>query len=167
MDERYVIVGRISGIHGVKGWIKVHSFTEPRENIVTYDPWRLHLANETRKFSVAAGRASGKTIIAQLCGVEDRDSAAGLIGAEILVEREKFSAAKKGEYYWTDLIGLQVQTVNGQDLGVVDHLIETGANDVLVIDGDRRRLVPFLMDIVIKAVDLDDRKIVVEWDPEF
>ena len=167
MSEQYVSVGRVSGLYGVKGWVKVFSYTQPRENIVSYQPWLLQRNSQTVRYEVDAGGAHGKGVIAHLAGIDDRDAAAALIGADILVQRDQFGDTGENEYFWADLVGLKVQTMTGEALGVVDSLLETGAHDVLVIQGERRHLVPFVMDEVVKEVDLSTRRIVVDWDPEF
>ena len=171
MDERCVIVGQISGLYGVKGWVKVFSDTRPQENIFRYSPWYLRRTDQDQdnvgKYEVAEDRVHGKGLIARFGGIDDRDAAAKLVGAEILVAREQFAGTKKDEYYWADLVGLQVRTADERVLGTVKSLMETGANDVLVIDGDRRRLVPFVLGPVVKEVDLDTGTIVVDWDPDF
>jgi len=167
VDENLVVVGRVAGLYGVRGWIKVISYTDPRKNILGYRPWHLERAGNIEQVDLAAGREQGKGLIAQVAGIEDRDTAAGLIGANILVNRELFAQTGSNEYYWRDLVGLQVATIEGVTLGVVDSLLETGANDVLVLQGERRRLIPFVVDDIVKRVDLDAGTIVVDWDPEF
>lgn len=179
MDERRVVVGAISGIYGLKGWVKVHSFTSPPENILAYRPWVLtrtgrngplgdHGGDESAStFDVREGRIHGRGLVARFDGVEDRDAAAEWVGAEIRVDRQHFANAEEGEYYWADLVGLKVVTIDGRELGVVDSLLETGANDVLVVVGDRRSLVPFLIGPVVKKVDQASRHITVDWDPDY
>jgi len=171
MKDLQVLVGRISGLFGVRGWVKVYSFTQPIENIFRYRPWHLRGVKQgediVNEFVVSHSRSHGKGLVAQFAGIDDRDVAAGLVGAEIFVERGQFAGTEPGEHYWTDLVGLSVETVDGKSLGEVDSLLETGANDVLVIDGEKRYLVPFVAGQVVKAVDLDDGKIVVDWDPDY
>lgn len=162
-----VEVGRISGVYGVQGWVKVFSYTEPRENILAYSPWYVHAGGQWRSLEVAEGRGHGKGIIARLAGCEDRDAASLLAGAKIAVAREQLPPAEAGEYYWVDLEGLKVVTLSGIELGVVDHLFETGSNDVLVVKGDRERLIPFIRGDVVVQVDLEHRIMRVDWDPEF
>lgn len=169
-----VTVGRVSGLFGVQGWVKVYSYTQPRENILRYRPWYLMLGEkgvpEQGRWiarEVAAGRIHGKGLVARLEGYEDRDASAALIGKEIRVLQSQLPDLAPGEYYWSDLIGLQVVTLEHVSLGVVDHLIETGSNDVLVVRGERERLVPYIRDEVVKEVDLDSGTISVDWDPEF
>jgi 16S rRNA processing protein RimM len=124
-------------------------------------------SNKPRKYEIAEDRHHGKGLIALLGGVDDRDSAEKLVGAEILVDRDQFGDVERDEYYWADLVGTRVVTADDQDLGVVESLFETGANDVLVVQGDRRRLVPFLLGSVIQAVDLESGIIIADWDPDF
>jgi len=167
VDEKLVVVGRIAGLYGIKGWVKVISYTEPRNNILGYRPWYLERGGSVEQVDPAAGRCQGKGLITQVAGIEDRGEAAGLIGANILVNRDLFAPAGRNEYYWRDLVGLRVTTADGGELGVVDSLLETGANDVLVLQGERRRLIPFVVDDIVKCVDLKAGTIIVDWDPDF
>jgi len=132
---------------------------------VSYSPWVLRRDGDTQSYEITDGRTQGKAIVARLAGIDDRNAAASLIGAEILVAREQFSRAEEHEFFWADLVGLRVETEDGQLLGNVDHLLETGANDVLVVEGQRRVLVPFVMNEVVKRVDIGGGLIVVDWDP--
>jgi len=166
-EQQHISVGKISGVFGVKGWVKVFSFTDPRENILTYSPWLLKKGDETKTVNIVDGQLQGKTIVAQLTDVNDRDQAASLMGWDVFITQEQLPKAAKGEYYWSDLIGLSVETIDGVQLGVVDSLLETGANDVIIVQGERERVIPFLQGQTIINVDLDAGKIVVDWDPEF
>jgi 16S rRNA processing protein RimM len=116
---------------------------------------------------LAAGSRHGKGVIARLADCENRDQAQALMGCEIGIRRDQLPGTAPGEYYWRDLQGLTVVTIKGELLGTVDHLIETGANDVLVVKGERERLIPFVLDQVIVNVDLDKREIQVDWDKGF
>jgi 16S rRNA processing protein RimM len=167
VDKNLVVVGRVAGLYGVKGWFKVISYTEPRRNILDYQPWHLEQAGVIEPAGSVTGQIKGKSLVAHLAGIEDRDAAAGLVGATILVNRDLFVQTEKDEYYWRDLEGLQVVNVEGVSLGVVESLLETGANDVLIVQGERRRLIPFVVDDIVKRVDLDAAKIIVDWEPEF
>jgi 16S rRNA processing protein RimM len=167
VTDNYVIVGRISGLYGVRGWCKVYSWTDPRENILKYSPWYLKRNGEWLEYEVAEGRRQGKGVVAHLAGIDDRDVAAALLNTQVAVRREQLPPAAEGEYYWSDLVGLLVRTTTGVELGTVSHLMQTGSNDVLVVVDDRERLIPFLQTDVIKHVDLDDGVIEVDWDPEF
>ncbi|HEX7030409.1 MAG TPA: ribosome maturation factor RimM [Gammaproteobacteria bacterium] len=166
-EDKRVALGRVSGLFGVRGWVKVFSGTEPREGILDYSPWQLRVRGEWRSVKVEAGKRHGRNVVAKLAGVDDRDAAAALLDAEIAVSRGQLPKAAGDEIYWTDLEGLAVRTEAGVELGTVDHLLETGANDVLVVKGERERLIPFIRDQVVKQVDLDQGVLIVDWDPEF
>ncbi|MGZ5049753.1 MAG: ribosome maturation factor RimM [Methylobacter sp.] len=167
MSDQHINVGKISGVFGVKGWVKVFSFTDPRENILGYSPWLLKKGSEVKTFKVTDGQLHGKAIIARLDGVNDRDQAALLTGWDVLISRSQLPEADKDEYYWDELIGLNVETDQGIPLGVVESLLETGANDVLIVQGEHDRAIPFLQGQTILSIDLDAGKIIVDWDPEF
>jgi 16S rRNA processing protein RimM len=166
--QQYIVVGEVSGVFGVKGWIKVYSFTEPRENILSYSPWVLRKGSELKTVTVLDGNLQGKAVVACLSGVTDRDMAASLGGYEILIDDALLPEPEAGEYYWRDLIGLKVVNEQGIALGVVDYLLETGANDVLVVkESDKERLIPFLQGQFIKSINLETGLMIVDWDPEF
>ena len=159
-----MILGRISGLFGVKGWVKVYSYTEPREAVLDYDRWLLSGKNGWQEATVAEGQRHGKTVIVRITGYDDRDQAVGLIGTEIGVPRDELPEADSDHYYWSDLEGLSVVHRDGTELGKVDHLLETGANDVMVVKGETERLVPFVMDKVVLGVDLAKGEIRVDWE---
>lgn len=165
--DQLVVVGQVSGLFGVKGWLKIFAYTDPRENILQYDPWYLRVADGWRQVSLAEGQRHGKTIIARLAGCTDRDEAAVWVGHDIAVRREQLPELAQDEYYWSDLEGLQVVTTSGVALGKVAYLIETGANDVLVVQGERERLIPFVRPDVVVEIDLGEGLLRVDWDPEF
>jgi len=167
LAEEFVCVGKVSGIFGVRGWIKVYSYTETRENILTYSPWTLTKGKESKEVEVIDGRRHGKTVVARLEGINDRDDAAELNGWEIFIHADQLPKAKQGEYYWADLVGLQVKTVEGTDLGIVQQMLETGANDVVVVLGERERLIPFLQGQTIIKIDLLAGEMLVDWDADF
>ncbi len=167
MAEELVSVGKVSGIFGVRGWIKVYSYTEIRENILTYSPWILREGKESKSVRVIDGRRHGKTVVACLEGLNDRDEAAELNGWEILINADQLPKARQGEYYWTDLVGLRVMTVDGIDFGTVEQMLETGANDVVVVSGERERLIPFLQGQTIINIDLLAGEMLVDWDADF
>ena len=164
--SKLVTLGRISGVHGVKGWVKVHSYTEPRENIGTFGAWTVSRRGTASVLEVEETRGGGGgQVIAKLKGIDDRDEARAWMGAEIAVERAALPKCAPGEYYWTDLEGLEVRTLDGTALGKVDHLLATGANDVLVLDR-AGLLIPFVPGSVIRSVDLDAGIIVADWQGE-
>ena len=168
MPARLITLGHINGVMGVKGWVKVFSHTRPREGIFDYGVW--HLTRDGVPIQVVKleqGRSQGKGLVAKLEGVPDRNAALALVGLEIQITRDVLPVARAGEYYWADLIGLNVVNLAGDDLGRVDYLIDTGANDVLVTQGQRERLIPLVFDQVIKDVDLAAGTLRVDWDSEF
>ena len=167
-EQRFVTLGRISGVHGVQGWVRVHSDTSPRENIVNYSPWHLVRKGERESWKLKSGRRQGKSVVAKLAGCNDRDTAEQLVGALISVPRSALpDTTAAGEYYWTDLVGLVVKTVDGVELGRIASLFETGSNDVIVVQGDRERLIPYIWEQVVRKVDLEAGVMLVDWDPEF
>jgi 16S rRNA processing protein RimM len=165
--DRLLTVGRIVGLHGVDGWVKLESWTEPRLRIFSYRPWRVSLSGSEFEVAAARGHEQGKGMVAKRPGCDDRDAAAKLVGATIQVPRSALPRPKRGQYYWTDLEGLAVVTVDGVDLGKVSHLFATGANDVLVVHGERERLIPFVTGQFVKDVDLKAGRITVDWDADF
>ncbi len=170
-DPAWITVGRIGAPYGVKGWVKIQSHTEIPSNILEYDPWYLRPEKaadaEWREAPLDEAREHGKGIVAKFTGCNDRDAAARMRGQEIAIRREQLPAPEEGEYYWVDLIGLRVETLDGTDLGTVSDLMATGANDVLVVQGDRQRLIPFVMGPIVKAVDLDAGLIRVDWQADY
>lgn len=167
-DERFVTLGRISGAHGIQGWLKIYSETSPRENIIGYSPWYLRRGDRYETWKVSAGRLQGKGVVVKLAGCNDRNTAESLIGSEIAIPRAQLPATTHpGEFYWADLVGLQVVTVDGVDLGRIERLFETGANDVIVVQGERERLLPYVWQQVVREVDLEQGLMRVDWDPDF
>lgn len=166
--ERRILLGRVVGAFGIRGEVKLESWTEPRVSIFRYQPWILRASDGCElSLSGVRGRDSGKHLVAVFPDVADRDAAEAMRGTEIYVLRSALPAPRSDEYYWVDLEGLRVHTVAGLPLGVVSHLFSTGANDVLVVQGERERLIPFVQPDFVKTVDFESGLIVVDWDPEF
>lgn len=167
------VIGRITSVFGVKGWLKVYSYTDPVDGILGYSNWTAVLDGKRIPVELEEGRRHGPGIVISLKGVTDRDQARLYCGADIVVPTDALPPLPEGEYYWFQLEGLQVETVEGEDLGVVKNLMETGSNDVLVVSAtptsvdQRERLIPYLPDQVVKSVDLSTRRLIVDWDPEF
>ena len=160
-----MVLGYVSGLYGVKGWVKIHSYTAPREAILDYEGWRLERDGHWTPAAVAEGKPHGKTIIARFEGIDDRDEAASFVGSQIGVERAEMPATEIDQYYWSDLEGLTVEDENGDEIGKVEYLLETGANDVMVVDkAGQEVLIPFVPGEVIKDVDLDSGRIRVDWE---
>lgn len=169
-----IILGKIGSVYGVKGWLKIHSYTEDSEAILDYFPWSIKFGSKVQQVEVVDWRKHNNGLIAKLANIDDRDQAQTLVNAEIVVDRTNLPDLPEGEFYWRDLIGMQVQTVDGYDLGTVTDLMETGSNDVLVVKanrtdafGKKERLIPYLEDQVIKSICLETKKINVDWDPGF
>ncbi len=163
-----VLVGRIVGVHGIKGWVKVLSHTDPAENVFDYAPWSLGRNKTYSVYTVEQSRRQGKGLVAKLEGIDDRDQALTLRGQDIIVPRAVLPPASADEYYWTDLIGLAVTTTSGVALGKIVQMMATGANDVMVVkDAERQRLIPFIRNQVVSEIDQAAGSMVVDWDPEF
>lgn len=172
-EEDVVVLGRFTSTYGVKGWIKVYSHTDPMENILTYSPWLIRKNGTWVPLKRSEGKKHGKGLVARLHGIDTPEQARLYANLDIAVPKTELPNLKQGEYYWSQLENLLVYTESGVLLGRVDHLMETGANDVLVVKGteesiDREeRLLPWLPDQVVKEIDLDSGTMRVDWDPEF
>jgi len=142
----------------------VYSYTDPREAVLNYDRWLLSGKDGWQEATVAEGQRHGKTIIVRIDGFDDRDRAASLIGTDIGIPRDELPDTDKGHYYWSDLEGLRVVQRDGTELGKLGYMLETGANDVMVVQGETERLIPFVMDEVILGVDLAKGEIRVDWE---
>ena len=167
-----VLLGRLASVYGVKGWLKVNSYTQPKENIFNYPEWQLKIEKQWQLRQVVQGRPHGKTLVVKLNNCEDRDQAKQLVGVEIAVYRDQLPETKDDEYYWSDLMGLQVIAKTGTVLGLVKEIIETGSNEVLVVnntDSGKKveYLIPWLQDDVIIEVSKNDNVIRVDWETDF
>lgn len=172
LDKEFVVLGKIVSVHGIRGAVKIYSFTDPIDNILGYKQWLLRRGDEQFTVKLKVGRSQGKVLVAELEGLEDREEAKKLADFEILVCREELPVLDSDEYYWYQLQGLKVTNQQAQLLGKVDHLLETGANDVLVVKpctdsiDDRERLLPYI-DQCVLSIDLEAGKLQVDWDAEF
>lgn len=162
-----VVLGKTSGAFGIKGWVKVFSYTSPPEQIFDYRQWYIKQSGQWNPVKLKSGRPQGKGLIAQIDGIADRNAAEALGRCEIAIMRDQLPKLRENEFYWSDLIGMQVVDTKGKSFGKVKALIETGANDVLVVNGDEERLVPWIWDQVIQSVSLQEKLITVDWDPDF
>ncbi len=169
-------VGRITAVFGVKGWVKIHSQTEPPENIFNYQPWYLKTKHGVKPAEFAQWQAHGKGFVASIVGVDDRNQAEALCPVDIAIDKASLEVLESGEFYWHELEGLRViSEFSGQqyDFGVVKKMLPTGANDVLVVVGDEQsidqseRLIPYAPGQFINNVDIASGIITVDWDPEF
>ena len=165
-QDDLICVGHILGAHGIKGWVRIFSRTSPRENIVNYSPWVIEQGDANTTVNVT-GRTQGKNVIARLDGCDDRGQAEALTGCRILIAATQLPGLQAGDYYWADLIGLTVESLQGETLGVVSSMLETGADDVMVVKGDRERLIPFVIDDIVHEVDIKRQRLVVDWLPDY
>lgn len=161
-DSR-VLVGKVSGCFGVKGWLKIFSYCDPRENITTYKSWIVG----GKVFDSVESKRNGKLIVAKLKGVDDKDTAMTLIGQSVEIREDQLEQLRCDQFYWRDLVGLEVTNTKGIAFGKITNLLETGANDVIIIKGERERLVPYITDTnsgkTVIDIDLDKKTMIVEW----
>jgi 16S rRNA processing protein RimM len=163
-DPDPVVLGQIVGAYGVKGWVRLRSFTTPPEAILAYPGLRLRAATGGESDAgILEGRMQGREVVARLATVADRDAAQALARATIVVDRSLLPPPAPGQYYWHDLVGLEVWNLEGQRLGRVDHFVEAPANSVMVVRGEREYWLP-LVPKHLKSVDLAARKVVVDWE---
>lgn len=166
-SDRRVLMGKVVGVFGVRGWLKIESYSVPRSQIFRYRPWLMGKGAELSEVTPLDLREQGKGVVVQLPGCDSRELAEARLGEEIWVLRSALPAARPGEYYWVDLEGLDVETVDGRALGKISHMIATGANDVMVVVGDRERLIPFTQGHTVHSVDIEQGRVIVDWDPDF
>ncbi len=166
LPERLVVMGRVLAPYGVKGWIKVRPFTQRPESLLDYPEWRLQKDGVLQARTVEAARVHGGAVVAKLQGIDDRDQAAQLRATQVAVSRDEFPELEPGEYYWADLVGLTVSNGAGVVLGRVTEVFDTGANGVLVVKGERERLLPFIGPVV-RQVDVAGGRMVVDWDADY
>jgi len=172
--ENQIILGKVGAVYGIKGWLKIHSFTDETDAILDYFPWSLKLGNKTQTVEITDWRKHNKGLIVKVGNIDDRDEAQALVGSEILTTESSLPDLPQGDFYWRDLIGMNVVTTKGYDLGVVSDMMETGANDVLVVKANlndgfskKERLIPYLLEQVVESVSIENKQICVDWDPGF
>jgi len=165
-DSDWVVMGRIAAPFGIKGWVKVQAFSDDLGTLMDFESWRIGRGSEHQIYRVETVQDHSNTLVAKLNGIDDRDAAFALRGQEISVERSHLPPPTDGEYYWSDLIGLKAVNREGVELGRVDSLLETGAQDVLVIKGKREHLIPFVAAFVGK-VDVAGGTIEVDWGEDY
>ncbi|WP_068546033.1 ribosome maturation factor RimM [Thalassotalea crassostreae] len=172
--ENEVILGKIGAVYGIKGWLKIHSYTDDPQAIFDYSPWVINLGGKKQTVEVSEWRRHNNGLIAKFADISDRNDAQLRVSAEILVSSDALPELPEGDFYWRDLIGMSVVNESGYNLGEVSDIMETGSNDVLVVKanrtdafGKKERLIPYLEDQVIKNVSLESKQIDVDWDPGF
>ena len=166
-QERRILLGRVLGAFGVRGAMKLHSFTDPVSTAMKYQPWLVLHQGVEREAQAVRGRETNKGMVITMPGIDDRDAAEAMAGAEIWVPRSHLPKPKPGEHYWVDLEGLRVTNREGIELGTVSYLFETGANDVMVVKGMREHLIPYIPEQFIVEVDFDKGVVLVDWDADF
>ena len=159
-----VVMGRVSAPHGLKGWIKVQPFTHEIQGLLDYPQWWLGAEGQWQQHRVAESAVHGSVVVARLDGFSEREAAAGLKGRDVAVPRACLPENREGEFYWSDLLGMEVRNREESKLGIVAKILETGANSVLVVQGEKEFLVPFIQDVVV-YVDMKTRQLVVDWEP--
>lgn len=171
--EDWIVVGRFTSPYGIKGWLKLMSHTDPMDNIAGYEPVWVAEGNDWKPLALDRVQFHGKGLVAKIAGCDDRNQAEKFIGRDIAIKRNQLPRLPVGEYYWSELEGLDVYNQEGIFLGQVDHLVETGANDVLFIKpatgstDDRERLIPYVPEHHVLDVNLENRRILVDWDADF
>lgn len=170
--ENLAIIGKITGVYGIKGWVKIHSDTQPMENIFSYGDWQVCMNGQWTTVKVRSWRPHGKGIVAALDDCQDRTLAQKYCQCEVAVPKEVLPSGENGEFYYHQLEKLLVVTTDNVVLGRIDHMFNTGSNDVMVvkpckesIDG-RERWVPYA-DQYLQEISLEDGVVKVDWDPEF
>lgn len=166
MTVEPLVVGRFGKSYGVKGWLRVHSLTDPPENILHYFPWQTQFSGEWRYVEISSSKQVSKQILVKIAECDSPEQAKIYANLPIAIDRQQLPPLPEGEYYWIELIGLKVLNKKQEVLGFVDSLMETGSNDVLVVKGERKRLLPYTKE-VIKAINLKEGAIIVDWDWDF
>jgi 16S rRNA processing protein RimM len=165
--EKLVAMGRITAPFGVKGWVKVQPLTAAAKNLLDYPRWWVGRGADWQEYEIVEARVqSVNTVVARLAGCEEREAAVRFRGAEVAVPRSQLPQTRPDEYYWADLLGLAVVNGESQELGNIAGILQTGANDVLVVQGERERLIPFIA-AVIREVDTGTGVVRVDWSAEY
>lgn len=169
----HLLLARIGAAHGIKGWVKLISFTSPKNNILNYQTFLTPQGNSLVELEIDNSKVQGKALIAHIKGCDDRNQTQELTGKDLYISKALLPDLNENEYYWHQLEGMRVKTLSGDDLGIVDHLLETGANDVLVVKADElsvdnnERLIPYLLDQVVDSIDIDRSLIKVNWERDY
>jgi 16S rRNA processing protein RimM len=169
----WVVVGKLLGPYGIKGWMKLYSHTQPMDNISNYNPLWIQREGNWQPIHVEGVQRHGKGLVAKIAGCDNRDQVPAFTGCELAIKREQLPELQQGDYYWSDLEGLTVTTLEGDCLGKISHMFETGSNDVMVVKGNtdsidrRERLIPYVWEDVVHSVDLAAGVLSVDWDKDF
>jgi len=166
LDEKKLLVGKINGFFGIQGWVKILSYTKPRKNILEYQPWYFIYNGSYQVIEMISGREQSKTIVAQVKGIDNRDEAVQLIGKDLYINKEQLPELDDDEHYWHELTGFRVINKNEVDLGIVDYLVDTGSNHVLVTKGNTEHWIPYIEPFLV-SIDKHKKVISVDWDENF
>ena len=166
LDEKKLLVGKINGFFGVQGWVKIFSYTDSRRNILEYQPWYFIDNGAYKAIEITSGREQSKTIVAHIKGIDSRDKASQLIGKDLYIDKDQLPKLDGDEHYWHELNGFRVINKNGVDLGVVNYLVDTGSNNVIVTKGDKEHWIPYIEPYLV-SIDKQNRVITVDWDENF
>ncbi|MDP2562690.1 ribosome maturation factor RimM [Psychrobium sp. 1_MG-2023] len=169
-----VLLGCVGAPYGIKGWMKITTYTDLPESIFDYSSWLVESKGQWAEMKVAEWRRHGKGVVARFADVDDRDDAVRLTGCKIAVKPEQLAELDENDFYWRELIGMEVKNIKGYHFGHVDGLMETGSNDVLQVKanardgfGKKERLIPLVDGQVIININRETRVIEVDWDPDF
>ena len=165
-NNKKLLVGKINGFFGLQGWVKVFSYTNPRTNILNYSPWSIKVDGNFHSIDITNGREQSKTIVAHIKGIDNREDSQKFIGQDIYINKVQLPELTQGEYYWHELIGFDVINKDEEQLGTVDYFVETGANDVLVVKGNKEYWIPYIEPFLV-SIDSKNNKILVDWDKDF
>jgi 16S rRNA processing protein RimM len=166
LRENLVCVGYISAAQGIDGKIRVFSRTSPRENILNYSPWLMEREGRLEEI-IVRGKRQGQLVVATIDGVESRDQAEALIGSQLYIMPDQLPELDSDDYYWSELIGMRVDSIAGEYLGDITDMMETGADDVMVVAGDQEHLIPFVLNDLVKRVDRKERRVLVDWKSDY
>jgi len=160
-----VVVGRLGQAYGIKGWLKLQSFTAPEDNIFKYAPWYIKHSRGYEPITITEFKPHSKGFVIHLSHCNDRTTAQTLVGFDIVIEQKQLPLLKEGEFYLVELEGMEVKTTTGLLLGTLSYFLPVGDTEVMVIEGEKQHLVPFLMDHFVKDINKKEKYIIVDWDP--
>lgn len=166
-DKKWVVVGKFGRPQGLTGLVRVFSYTYPKDNLYDYKNWHAKINHVFQEIKPVALQKNNKFDLVKIAGYESREQAEMLTNIEIVIEEKQLPLLAENEYYWRDLIGMEVHNNHGVNLGKVTEMLDTGANDVVVVEGEKRYLIPYIHDDFILNIDDNNKLITVDWDPDF
>lgn len=162
-----IVIGKFAAPFSVRGWIKLHSYTDPITNLLNYSPLYVERHNNWQPLKIVEGKTHGDYLVVKIEGFDDRDEVRQFTNCLIGVDREALPKLPEDEFYWEDLVGLEVENLEGVHFGKITQMLATGSNDIMQVEQkDKRRMIPYTNDAV-KKVDLKAKKVIVDWDPDF